>query len=116
MEAEADVLELHGDRVPTRPYDLASLRRRLEAERKAAPSHEGQIWYVGVLGRSVGPLTAAGLEGLAARGQLVRGSLVWRDGWPAWVAAGAVPELRAVLGLPAASPAGDPPVLPEGSP
>jgi GYF domain 2 len=116
MELEADVLELHGDRVPTRPYDLATLRRRLEAERKATPSHERQIWYVGIQGRSVGPLTAAGLEGLAARGQLGRDSLVWRDGWPAWTAAGAVPELRAILGLPAASPAADPPALPEGPP
>ena len=115
MEPEADVLELH-DRMPTRQYDLASLRRRLEAERKAAPSHEGQIWYVGIQGRSVGPLTAAGLEGLAARGQLGRESLVWREGWPAWTAADAVPELRSILGLPAATPAGDPPALPEDTP
>lgn len=114
MEPEADVLELHGDRIPTRPYDLASLRNRLEAERKAAPSHEGQIWYVGVQGRSVGPLTEAGLQGLVARGQLRRASLIWREGWPAWTAADAVPELRAILGLPAPPALGDPPALPEG--
>src|SRR3954451_12966249 len=116
MQAEADVRERHGDRMPTRPYDIAQLREQLEEERKAAPSHEDQIWYVGVNGRSVGPLTEAGLGGLAARGQLRRDSLIWRDGWPAWTPADGVPELRALLGLPQAAPAGDPPALPEGPP
>ena len=116
MQAEADVVELHGDRMPTRPYDIAQLREQLEEERKAAPSHEDQIWYVGVSGRSVGPLTNAGLEGLAARGQLRRDSLVWRDGWPAWTPAGGIPELRELLGLPEPAPSGDPPALPEGPP
>jgi hypothetical protein len=115
MEPEADVLELHGDRIPTRPYDLASLRAKLEEECKAAPSHGGQIWYVGVHGRSVGPLTPAGLQGLAARGQLERGTLVWREGWPSWSAAEAVSVLRAILGLPEAPSAGDPPALPRGT-
>jgi uncharacterized protein DUF4339 len=113
MRSEADVVELHGDRSPTRPYDLASLRQKLEEERLAAPSHEAQVWYVGVQGRSVGPLTDAGLEGLAARGQLRRGTLVWREGWPAWTAADTVPELRPILGLPETARAGDPPALPE---
>ena len=116
MEPEADVLELHGDRVPTRPYDSASLKAKLEEERKAAPSREGQVWYVGVEGRSVGPLTPSGLEGLCARGQLRRGSLVWREGWPAWTPAELVPELRPILGLPEAPAAGDPPALPEVPP
>jgi len=116
MAPEADVLELRGDRVPTRPYDLASLRAKLEEEREAAGSNELQIWYVGVHGRSVGPLTPAGLAGLAARGQLERGTLVWREGWPSWTAAAAVAELRPMLGLPEAAPAGDPPELPGGRP
>src|SRR3954468_1008176 len=64
MQAEADVVELHGDRMPTRPYDVARLREQLEEERRASPSHADQVWYVGVNGRSVGPLTSAGLEGL----------------------------------------------------
>jgi hypothetical protein len=116
MEPEADVLELHGDRTPTRPYDAARLHEQLEAERRAAPAHDDQIWYVGVNGRSVGPLTDAGLEGLVARSQLRRDSLVWRDGWPAWTPAEEVPELRTLLGLPRATPAGDPPALPEEEP
>jgi hypothetical protein len=113
MEREADVLELHGDRVPTRPYDLDVLRAQLEEEQRAsaAAHNPGQIWFVGVQGHSVGPLTVAGLEGLHARGQLHRGSMVWREGWPVWAAAEAIPELRAVLGLPAAHV--EPPSLPE---
>jgi len=109
-------MEPDPNRAPTRVYDLDSLRARLEEERKAAPSHEGQVWYVGVHGRSVGPMTPAGLQGLAARGQLRRASLVWREGWPSWTAAETVAELRPILGLPEAAPAGDPPALPEGPP
>jgi hypothetical protein len=115
MQPEADVLELHGDRIPTRPYDLASLREKLEEERAAAGSHERQIWYVGVHGRSVGPMTQAGLAGLAARGQLERTTLVWREGFSSWIAAELVDELRAILGLPQAPAAADPPALPEGA-
>jgi hypothetical protein len=104
------------NRAPTRVYDLDSLRSKLEEERKAAPSHAGQVWYAGIEGRSVGPLTLAGLSGLVARGQLRRASLVWREGWAAWVPAEAVAELRALLGLPEPPASGDPPALPETSP
>ncbi len=114
MQTEADVLELR-DRIPTRPYDLASLHEQLAEERAAAGSHERQIWYVGVHGRSVGPLTQAGLSGLAARGQLERATLVWREGFSSWIAAELVGELRAILGLPETHPSGDPPALPEGA-
>src|SRR5713226_7568877 len=80
MAAQADVVALDGDRIPTRPYDLAQL---LQQEKAAAPPSD-RVWFVGVQGRSVGPLTSAGLEGLLARGQLLKRTLVWRDGWPAW--------------------------------
>lgn len=109
-------MEPDPNRASTRVYDLDSLRSKLEEERKAASSHAAQVWYVGVEGRSVGPLTLVGLEGLAARGSLRRSSLVWRDGWAAWVAAEAVPELRSLLGLPEAPASGDPPALPESTP
>jgi hypothetical protein len=102
-------LEPDPDRAPTRVFDLDSLRARLEEEKRAAP-HDGQVWYVGVEKRSVGPLTAAGMEGLLARGQLRRGSLVWREGWPSWTTAENIPELRTLLGLP------QPPTLPEEGP
>jgi hypothetical protein len=104
-----------GDRVPTRPYDLATLKAQLEEARAAAGLVTDRIWFVGVHGRSVGPLTSAGLEGLLARGQLHKGSLVWREGWPAWTAAEAVSELREILGLPPPTAPGEPPSLPESS-
>jgi hypothetical protein len=97
-------------------YDLESLRSRLEEERRAAGSHAAQIWYAGVEGKSVGPLTLTGLEGLAARGSLHPASLVWRDGWAAWLPAQTIPELRPLLGLPEAPTSGEkPPALPEAS-
>ena len=102
-------------RAPTKVYDLDELRSRLEEERKAALSHAGQVWYAGIGGRSVGPLTLAGLEGLAARAQLRRSTLVWREGWPAWIPAEAVTELRPILGLPQGPPSGEPPALPEST-
>jgi hypothetical protein len=100
MEASADVVDLH--RVPTRRYDLHELKARLEQEKEASaqPASAGeQIWYVGIQGRKVGPMTRAGLVGLKERGQLSSSSLVWREGWPVWAAAEAVQELRPVLGL-----------------
>ena len=140
----AQVLELHPDRIPTRRYDLHELRARLEEEREAsrpppaettspfAPPHltaDGtgdrqlpnvdQVWFVGVQGRKVGPLSPSGLDGLRARGLLTAASLVWREGWPVWAAAEAVPELRSTLGLPleqvppGAPASGAPPSLPQ---
>lgn len=100
MEASADVVDLH--RVPTRRYDLQELKARLEQEKEASaqPASAGeQIWYVGVGGRKVGPMTRAGLVGLKERGLLSASSLVWREGWPVWAAAEAVQELRPLLGL-----------------
>jgi len=104
------------NRAPTRVYDLDSLRSKLEEEHKAASSHAGQVWYVGIEGRSVGPLTESGLEGLLTRGQLRRSTLIWQEGFAAWVAAEAVPALRPILGLPDAPQACDPPALPEAPP
>ena len=109
-------MEPDPSRAPTKLYDLDSLRSKLEAERQAASVQAEPIWYVGVEGRSVGPLTLTGLEGLAARGSLRRSSLVWRDGWAAWIPAEAVLELRSLLGLPEPAPSGDPPALPGASP
>jgi hypothetical protein len=47
---------------------------------------------------------------------LERATLVWREGWPSWSTVEQVTELRAILGLPEAPPAGDPPALPERNP
>ena len=94
------------DRSPTRRCDVEQLRARLEVEREVSalrrplPRVDEQVWYAAVQERQIGPLTLAGLDGLRARGQLRPTSLVWRDGWPVWVTARAVPELGALLGLP----------------
>lgn len=95
MQPEAEVLDLH--RLPPRRHDLGDLQARLALDREA--TGPDQIWFVGVAGRRVGPLTLAGLDGLKARGQLAGTSMVWRDGWPMWAVAEAVPELRPLLGL-----------------
>jgi len=123
MMPEADVVELRGDRDPTKRYDLDELRARLGAQKGMAtdpsptppPRNPEQIWFVGILGREVGPLTPHGLEGLRTRGQLDGDTLVWREGFPTWVAADAVPELRDLLGLPARQPS-PPPEPADGGP
>ena len=42
MLATADVVELHGDRIPTRRYDVDELRARLEAERDLSAQKRGR--------------------------------------------------------------------------
>jgi hypothetical protein len=106
MAVVAEVVDLYQDRSPTRRYDLDDLRARLDLEReefaksRGAPRSADQVWFAAVQGRQVGPLSVAGIAGLRARGQLSAASLVWREGWPSWVAAEAVPERRQILGLP----------------
>ena len=112
LAAEAKVFHLPTDRDPTRRYDLDELKARLQAEKEAvaaltnAPAARtpDQVWFVGVQGRQVGPLTAVGLSGLRTRGHLGAGTLVWREGFPSWIAAEIVPELRPLLGLPESLP------------
>ena len=85
----------------------------MEPDANRAPTrvYAGRVWCAGVGGRSVGPLT---MQGLAARSQLRRSTLVWRDGFPAWIPAEAIADIRALPGLPEAPPPGDPPALPNG--
>ena len=62
---------------------------------QVAPNLTG--YFVAVDGQSTGPHDTAGLTELINRGQLNRDTLVWRDGMPAWVAAGTVEELLPLL-------------------
>jgi membrane protease subunit (stomatin/prohibitin family) len=50
-------------------------------------------WYIGVNGQQQGPFDLAGLSAQARDGVLTRDTLVWKNGLPAWTAAGQVPEL-----------------------
>jgi len=62
---------------------------------QAIPNLTG--YFVAVDGQPTGPHDTAGLTDLVKRGQLNRDTLVWRDGMPAWVAAGTVEELAPLL-------------------
>ncbi|MCL2206250.1 MAG: DUF4339 domain-containing protein [Treponema sp.] len=64
-------------------------------------------FFVAVGGQPTGPHGTAGLMELVNRGQLTSATFVWREGMPAWAAAGTVAELLPFL--PAA-----PPPLPAG--
>jgi len=62
---------------------------------QAAPNLTG--YFVAVDGQPTGPHDTVGLTELVNQGQLNRDTLVWRDGMPAWVAAGTVEELVPLL-------------------
>jgi len=62
---------------------------------QATPNLSG--YFVALAGQSIGPLDTGGLTDLINRGQLNRETLVWREGMPAWVAAGTVEELTPLL-------------------
>jgi len=54
--------------------------------------------FVAVNGQQTGPFDSIALQQMAHSGQLTRDSLVWKQGLPAWTAAGQLPELTAVFG------------------
>ena len=53
--------------------------------------------FVAVEGKQAGPFDLQTLAGHAREGKLTRGTLVWKQGMPAWAPAEAVPELRTLL-------------------
>jgi membrane protease subunit (stomatin/prohibitin family) len=55
-------------------------------------------YFVAVNGAQTGPFTLTQLAQQAGDGTLVKESLVWKAGMPAWTAAGQVPELESVFG------------------
>jgi membrane protease subunit (stomatin/prohibitin family) len=68
-------------------------------------------WFIGLGGQQVGPLGQAQLAQYVASGQLTRETLVWKQGQPAWAAAGQVAELAGIFAAPPPLP-GTPPPLP----
>ena len=54
-------------------------------------------FYVAVNGQQSGPFGLAMLQQMAQSGQLTRDSLVWKQGMPAWGAAGQVAEMSTVF-------------------
>jgi membrane protease subunit (stomatin/prohibitin family) len=61
------------------------------------PPLPAEQWFLGVAGKQVGPLDAAGLRAEAAAGRLTPDTLVWRSGMAAWAAARGIPEVAALL-------------------
>jgi membrane protease subunit (stomatin/prohibitin family) len=64
------------------------------------PSAGAAVFFVGLDGKQAGPFDLATLGQMASRGQLTRETLVWKQGMPGWLAAGAVVELGSVFAGP----------------
>jgi len=62
------------------------------------PLPSGPVYYAAIDGRQAGPFDLSALQSKAAEGKLRRETLVWKQGMPAWAAAGTVPDLEGVLG------------------
>ncbi|MCF0205953.1 MAG: SPFH domain-containing protein [Bacteroidales bacterium] len=62
------------------------------------PMPQQSTFFVAVNGQQSGPYDLNTLSGMAASGQINRTTLVWKQGMPAWTAAGQVPELSAFFG------------------
>ena len=77
---------------------------RTEQVEKGKPTGDS-VWYCCLDEEQVGPMTLAELGDLVSDGQLLLDDLIWREGFPDWMPAEGVPELRAFLET---SPAGEP--------
>lgn len=83
-----------------------------QQQQMAPPPMPAQsTYFVAVNGQQSGPYNMGALQGMVANGQLTRESLVWKQGMPAWAAAGIVPELSALFGaVPPPMPGQVPPI------
>jgi len=71
------------------------------------------MFSIAVNGQSAGPFSMDQLIKMAQAGQFTKESMVWRQGMPAWAAAGTVPELAGIFApAPPPAPSGPPPVPP----
>jgi len=61
-------------------------------------------WYVAQGGQQRGPLSAADLQGMLARGEISPGDMVWKEGMASWSPAGQMAELQPPAPAPAAPP------------
>ena len=55
---------------------------------------EVAVWFMALRGRPMGPVTRSDILAHLHRGELTQDNLVWRAGWPSWVAAHKVVELQ----------------------
>ena len=72
--------------------------------RVVPPPSEPAVWHYSVNGARRGPVTFGQLKSLVEGAALRPNDLIWREGLPAWVEAGTVPELFPVMLVKAAPP------------
>ena len=70
-------------------------------------------FFVAVNGQQSGPFDMNALSSMVANGQLTKETLVWKQGMPAWAAAGTVQELSSLFGAVPPPMPGMPPVPPQ---
>lgn len=70
---------------------------------------EEAAWYIGRGAQQLGPFTTSRLREMAARGEVTRNDMVWKEGMANWQPASAIPELAGSL------KAGPPPMAPVGT-
>ncbi|MBO7652493.1 MAG: SPFH domain-containing protein, partial [Bacteroidales bacterium] len=74
------------------------------------PMPAQSTYFVAVNGQQSGPFDMNALSSMVANGQLTKDTLVWKQGMPAWAAAGTVQELSSLFGAVPPPMPGMPPV------
>ena len=77
------------------------------------PMPAASTFFVAVNGQQSGPFDMNALSSMVANGQLTKETLVWKQGMPAWAAAGTVQELSSLFGAVPPPMPGMPPVPPQ---
>jgi len=77
------------------------------------PMPAASTFFVAVNGQQSGPFDMNALSSMVANGQLTKDTLVWKQGMPAWAAAGSVQELSSLFGAVPPPMPGMPPVPPQ---
>ena len=77
------------------------------------PMPAQSTFFVAVNGQQSGPFDMNALSSMVVNGQLTKDTLVWKQGMPAWAAAGTVQELSSLFGAVPPPMPGMPPVPPQ---
>ena len=77
------------------------------------PMPAASTFFVAVNGQQSGPFDMNTLSTMVKNGQLTKDTLVWKQGMPAWAAAGSVQELSSLFGAVPPPMPGMPPVPPQ---
>lgn len=62
------------------------------------PLPQERMWYMGIGGQTVGPLTANAIRSKIADGAVTPSTLVWSEGMAAWAEASTIPDLSRMFG------------------